>query len=165
MPRIISLAKPTQRYVKSLFDYDAGTGELRWNVTRSRTAHKGDIAGHHRIIRIDGRNYKTSHVIWLWMTGELPQKTIDHKDRNPLNNRWENLREATQSQQCMNRGIRSDNYSGCPGVIWRAKRQKWEVQIKADSRTISLGYFDDWDVAVTYRERHIGKYHGEFEVK
>lgn len=59
-----------------------------------------------------------------------------------LDNRRRNLRVATQSQQCMNQAIRSDNKSGYKGVSWRSERGKWFSCIYKDKKRIDLGHFD-----------------------
>lgn len=42
----------------------------------------------------------------------------DHKDHNLLNNKRDNLRPATNSQNMMNRQLHRNNTSGHPGVYW-----------------------------------------------
>ncbi len=83
----------TQAQVKRLFRYDPASGALhgRRSLITSENVRVGD------------KLYRTSHVIWLWMTGVWPTHTIDHRDTNPHNNSWGNLREATRVQQQANR--------------------------------------------------------------
>src|SRR6266851_357302 len=66
----------------------------------------------------------------------------DHKDHNTLNNRRNNLRKCTGSQNCSNRRIRADNVSGFKGVYWKVEREKWVAQIKTGGVCRWLGYFD-----------------------
>ena len=54
--------------------------------------------------------------------------TIDHINRDPSDNRVENLRWATQSEQNENKGIRKDNKSGHKGISFRKYSQKWVYQ-------------------------------------
>jgi hypothetical protein len=98
-------------YVRAneLLRYDAATGLLIWKITcgvrvAGRTAgclHKK--SGRNRV-GIDGKVYSVGRVAWLLMTGNFPANEIDHIDRDKANDRWVNLREATRSQNCMNRG-------------------------------------------------------------
>lgn len=66
-------------------------------------------------IGIDGTPYKAHRLAWFYMTGEWPADTIDHRNRRPLDNAYENLREATQSQNSANRR-RRHSASGIKGV-------------------------------------------------
>ena len=56
---------------------------------------------------------------------------VDHKDNNPLNNRIENLRIATRSDNQSNHDIHCNNTSGFTGVSFDNKAGKWFAQIKA----------------------------------
>lgn len=75
------------------------------------------------------------------VTGHDPKGEIDHKDRNKLNNRMSNLREATRTQNVCNVGIRSDCTSGVIGVSWYKYTGRWKVQIQANKRKLHLGYY------------------------
>lgn len=76
--------------------------------------------------------------------GDLPKnKTVDHIDRDSLNNQRNNLRACTKSQNAQNVGIRVDNTSGCKGVSWDRNCKKWRVQISINKKQTYLGVFSD----------------------
>lgn len=60
--------------------------------------------------------------------GKWPTPTVDHRNRNGLDNRLINLREATRSQNQFNRGIPKNNISGVAGVNWHQTKGKWLVR-------------------------------------
>jgi hypothetical protein len=64
----------------------------------------------------------------------------DHRNRLPLDNRKENLRPATPSQNAQNRGITSNNTSGYIGV-WR-QFGKLSARAELNGTKTSLGTFD-----------------------
>lgn len=97
---------PSQAYLRQHFDYDPDTGLLR-RKTGPRT---GRIVtppkGGGRIeVRVGDQKFFAYRVIWKWVTGEEPPPTLDHKDTNPTNDRWDNLRPATESQQKWNQNV------------------------------------------------------------
>lgn len=74
---------------------------------------------------------------------------VDHINGNGLDNRRSNLRAATDSQNAMNRGMRTDNSSGFKGVYRRGRL--WRAQIQIQGRRVHLGTFDDaTDAALAY---------------
>jgi len=66
----------------------------------------------------------------------------DHINGNTLDNRKENLRHATSSQNKHNQKARATNKSGFKGVSWAKKAGKWTAQICCHRKTKNLGYFD-----------------------
>jgi hypothetical protein len=94
------------------------------------------------VIAIDGNKYLAHRLAVFYMTGEWPEKLIDHRNRNRADNRWCNLRPANKSQNAVNSKIRSDNTSGLRGVSWAPSRKKWESQLNVNGKTIHLGRFD-----------------------
>jgi AP2 domain len=66
---------------------------------------------------------------------------ITHENRNKLDNRRQNLRGATASQNGRNCGVRVDNTSGLKGISWCKSRGKWEARLRVDGRKENLGYF------------------------
>lgn len=80
----------------------------------------------------------------------LPKKTgfvIDHINRNKLDNRRSNLRYATRSQNCMNRGMMKSNTSGYRGISWHKPSKKWQVRISYNHKMIALGTYSDIEEA------------------
>jgi hypothetical protein len=73
--------------------------------------------------------------------------TTDHIDRDTLNNRRENLRGATSSQNGHNQGIAKNNTSGYTGVCWNKREGRWQAVVGHLNRKHFLGHFDDPAVA------------------
>jgi hypothetical protein len=76
---------------------------------------------------------------------------IDHKNRNRLDNRMENLRIADSTSNSMNRGKRNDNSSGITGVSFRKQNNKWIAYISVDKKRLGLGTFKTFEEAVVTR--------------
>jgi hypothetical protein len=79
------------------------------------------------------------------MKGEWPEFQIDHRDHVKSNNKWANLRQATQSQNSSN--VTTYNSCGLKGVYWHNQAKKWYVQITLDGKRKHLGMFEDIEVA------------------
>lgn len=94
-------------------------------------------------------------------------RTVDHAFHNTLDNRQfvdgkENLRIASQSEQCWNQRISSKNTSGYKGVSWDKKTQKWVAYITVHGKRQVLGYFDDKEEAYRVRCDAALRLHGKF---
>lgn len=89
-------------------------------------------------------------------------KEYDHKDCNPLNNRRNNLRPATKSQNATNRSKQSNNTSGIVGVYWHKRDQTWEAGIGINNKYIHLGCFSNKIDAIKTRLKAEKEYFGEF---
>ncbi len=68
---------------------------------------------------------------------------IDHRNRNRLDNRKENLRSGSVTQNRANASLPSNNKSGYRGVIWDKKEKKWRAYISINRKRKHLGYFPD----------------------
>lgn len=88
--------------------------------------------------------------------------TIDHINRDGLDNRVCNLRFATFSQNNMNKGLQKNNTSGCTGVTWHKGTQRWRARIKINRKMIGLGYYQKKSDAIKARKKAEIKYFGEF---
>ncbi len=159
----------TQERVRYLFDYNKETGELLYKVRASNRVQVGDAAGWKSkknkdkiYVSIDYKIHIASRIIWLWYYGEPVPDLIDHKDYNPSNNRIENLRAATKSQNMANQGIAKHNTSGIKGVGFMKHTGKWRAYIQHQSKFYHLGSFDTMEEAVAARSAAAERMQGEF---
>ena len=99
-----------------------------------------------------GKNTVKIHQIVAWIFVDNPENKpeVDHIDRNPLNNRAENLRWATRTEQQNNRGMLSTNTSGVPNVSQIGN--KWRVRFKIDGKETYFGTFAKIEDAIARLE-------------
>jgi hypothetical protein len=85
---------------------------------------------------------------------------MDHKNRIRHDNRIDNIREATQSQNCANKIARCN--SGLKGVCFHKRRRKWLASLGQDYGQIYLGMFSSkWEAYKAYAKA-AKRIHGEF---
>lgn len=167
---------PPQDYLNQLLDYNPETGEVvrkylqhsvmslfGWTERRVKiwnTRYAGKEAGHNfkstsggvlTQIRIDGKSYYLSRIIWKMVTGEDPD-LVDHQDGDPQNNVWSNLRDTDNQGNCKNSKRFSTNTSGVTGVSWCKATGKWFSYIWDGYNRIDLGRYEDFDEAVKKRK-------------
>lgn len=151
--------------LKRILHYDPATGLFRWQVTQGK-AVAGNIAGTlsngYLVIRFNGKAHKAHRLAVLYQTGSLPKTKVDHKNRIRSDNRWVNLRPATDSQNTINSETSTRNTSGIKGVCWNSNAGKWHVKITASGKTRHLGYYADLDKAIRVRRRAERATHGKF---
>jgi len=87
---------------------------------------------------------------------------VDHINGNPFDNRKENLRVATMSQNKMNSKIYKNNTSGCKGVTFRKKDKKYVAHISVNRNVIRLGTFDSFEDARDARLKAEQKYFKQY---
>lgn len=157
----------TQKQLKSVLKYDPNTGVFIWrNDQANRNAIVGEEAGYYsgsyRHIRIFCNNYPSHRLAWLYMKGSFPNQFIDHINGIKDDNRWCNLREATNSENNYNQKTSKDNTSGVRGVTWDKNKKRWRVRIRVAGKRLFIGLFDNIDEARLARELAEIKHHGEF---
>lgn len=91
-----------------------------------------------------------------------PKGMVDHKNGDPFDNRRENLRASTNSQNQMNSKKRPGRSSIYKGVSWITKLGKWKAQIGIDGQDIFLGYFENERHAAYAIDLNLPAVHGEF---
>lgn len=150
----IIYTKKNQEIIVDDEDYDE-LNKYTWHVSvgyamRHPPLHSKDmrkILMHRQIMKPEGLN------------------VVDHINRNKLDNRKENLRVCTRSENSMNKGLSPNNKSGVNGVFWNEEIKKWYVHITVKGKVLCLGEFHDMREAIKTRFRAERKYFGEFRSK
>lgn len=151
----------TQERLKELFDYDPETGNLIWRVNRGGLAKIGAIAGAirpedgRRSVQLSGKNYKAHRLVWLYHHGKWPEFQIDHINRDPLDNRIENLRDVPGAVNMANQEPRGA-YK-LKGVT--RHRNRYSAKLWCGTKFTCLGTFDTPEEAhEVYKRAHVDRY-------
>ena len=155
---------PPADILREALSYDPESGELRWRKTRN-TARVGRIAGcesqrGYRAVFCHGQQMLVHRVIWCMVTGESPALHVDHIDGDTSNNRWSNLRLATEAQTNWNR--RHSGKSPYKGVTRNSRNTRWIARIRVNNKEIFLGAFLSLEDAVVARKRAESNLHGDY---
>lgn len=108
------------------------------------------------------RAYNKETKTYITMHQLLGCDGYDHEDRNPLNNRRNNLRNATQQENRWNSSIRKNNTSGVIGVCFDNSTNKWTAAITNNYKTTELGRYQNKEDAIKARLNAEERYYGEF---
>lgn len=152
---------------RELFDYNPDTGMLSWKIARSNVVKIGQIIKgfasdkRRRYARVDGKMYAVHQLIWIWHGRDLSGE-VDHRNGDNTDNRIDNLRIATSSQNKYNIGVRSDNKLGIKGVSYIKRLNKYHVQVMANKKKVVNLYIDDIELAELVAIEARDKYHGAF---
>ena len=156
------LQLPSVPELGKLFCYEPETGELRWRIKPAKCILVGAVAGYrdklgYRQVQIGFQRCLAHRIIWKLLTGKDPRIGLDHINGDPSDNRFENLRLASQGQ---NRANSRRAKSGLKGASFKAG--KWEAGIKVNYKTIYLGRFETEHQAHEAYCAAARKYFGEF---
>lgn len=152
--------------VREVLSYDSLTGKFHWLVDRG--AYKcagieaGCVANGRITITAFGVSFPAGVLAWLWVHGVYPEYDIDHEDRNPLDNRLTNLREATRAQNIYNQGARKHSSTGLKGIVLRANKTYWARIRAGNGKRYSLGLYKDPEHAAAAYRIAAAALHGEF---
>ena len=155
----------TAERLRSVLCYDPSTGLWTWVRPSGSKLKPGTPAGYvgqgRRRIAIGKIEYLASRLAVLFMTGEMPTTDVDHKDLNSENDRWNNLRVATRTQNIVNGRVRKNNKAGFKGVT-RLKSGRYRASCTLNRCSYYLGVFDSpHEAHAAYMEAARGN-HGEF---
>lgn len=158
----------TMLYLRSILEYDPDDGWFLNRVQRGQRGDIGDVAGNYDkdgyiVIQIQGKKYKAHRLAWMYMTGEWPEHEIDHKDGNPANNIWTNLREATRGENCVNAN-RELGESGFRGVKFDSSSLTWRARIGYGYQRTWLGPFDSAEEAYEAYLQAADVVHGKYAI-
>lgn len=137
--------KISQENLKNHVFYDVKTGKLVRKKFDGRCMPDGYLGSlkqsGYMVARIESKSYRVHHLVWLYFHGRYPDKHIDHINGNRSDNRIENLRECSPSENHQNRSSNKNSKSKYLGVSWCSARRKWVARIKAADINKQLGYF------------------------
>lgn len=157
---------PPSDELKRLFAYDPETGALTWRVQRGK-ARVGKQAGNltddgYLRLGLEGSYYFIHRIIWKMVTGQEPPELIDHEDTNKSNNKWTNLRPATEAENNRNRGMDKRNVSGVKGVTWNSFYRQWQAVVVVDKKHVDFGRFNSIEEAAQAIKGQRELLHGAF---
>jgi hypothetical protein len=159
----------TANIIRQALDYDSTTGIFVWknrpvdhftndvSAKKSNTRWAGKQAGsinkvHGYIgIFLFGRRMQAHRLAWIISNGDISLGEIDHINGIRSDNRIENLRLVTRSENHKNTKRPKHNSSGFIGVSWHIGCNKWQAYIKINGKVRYLGMFDHLDDAVNAR--------------
>lgn len=166
----------TAEQARAALDYDPVTGIFRWRHRSDKSAQwnsrfAGCVAGT-IVSNADGKNigiriavdgiyYSAHRLALLITTGVWPTEEADHASVDPLDNRIENLREATHRQNRQNRPVFRNSPTGFKGVTPEDGRFRARIN-DPSGRTVRLGNFATPEEASAAYCEVAAKYHGEF---
>lgn len=156
---------PPLEELKKFYRYIPDTGDLilikeRCAADKQRINKPiGSLGGPQRrktwTVKHKGKSYYISRVAWLFMTGNDPgHKIVEHKNRNPKDNRWENLRLCTETENNYNKVF--------VGYTKRKDNGLYRVRITIDKKRITVGNFKTEKEAKSIAQQAQALFYGEF---
>jgi hypothetical protein len=160
----------TQDRLKAMFDYRQDGNLVRRHSIGGNGNGAGQAIGtkpkmtrnsRYSVTKIEGAHWCVHKLVYLYHYGQVP-KHLDHINGNTADNRIENLREATASENMMNRRTFSNNKSGHKGVAWSKHHDKWYVYMDVNKIRSHFGYYDDLEIAALLASEVRDLHHGNF---
>lgn len=144
--------------LRQIVSYDPATGVFVW-VKGGAVAGRKSTGGYIQI-SISGRKYWAHRLAWFYVHGEWPSGLVDHVNMDTGDNRIDNLRLASKSENARNSSKHKDNTTGFKGVA--RFRDKFQAGIGVDGKRIYLGVFDTAEQAHAAYCQAAKKYHGDY---
>ena len=169
-----TLTDLTVESVRALFHYNPDTGSCIWKkrpishgkMARWNTVFVGTEVGSldkdgYRKVFFGYRSYRLHRLIWLYVYGVWPSTHLDHVNRDPADNRIDNLREATPKQNSWNRISRRISKTGYVGVQPTKCGKRFLARPFIEGKLVYCGTFDTAELASAAVQEAI-LYRGEF---
>lgn len=162
---------PSQAYLHTILDYDPVTGIFTWkwretmplNWNRRRAyKHAGSIRDlGYIILGIDGEVYLAHRLAWVYVYGDVlgPTDDVDHKNTISGDNRIDNLRPATPSQNMANR--KPNKGRDLPKGVHRSG-DRFRAIIRITGRNVNLGFYATIEEAKSAYATALINRHGDF---
>ena len=132
----------TKEFLLDRYIYDDGRLLYRKNIGSGIAGQEVgtfDRDGYKRTT-INRKPYRIHRLIFMMHYGYIP-KILDHIDKNPNNNKIENIRIATHSQNNSNRGMHKRNVSGYKGVAFLKDRNLYRAKLVVDKKQVYMKTF------------------------
>ena len=151
----------TKDFIYDQYQYEGGrlykTGYL--HIGHKSVGWLDKESGYYRL-QIGSETWMLHRLIWIYHYGKIPEdKTIDHRDHDKTNNRIENLRLASRSEQNKYQRKRSNCSSEYIGVVWRGRISKYEVTVgiflDGKKKNKYIGSYADEVLAAKARDRYV----------
>ena len=133
--------RSTEDVLKDLYTYDPQTGQIFLGSGTKGWVNKN---GYTYITTPLGKKFLAHRLAWLLYYGSWPEGNIDHINRDKSDNRIDNLRDVTQSENLLNHG---NPFSG----IYK-HRKKWRVRV---GRTGECGSYYCFGKALKARNKKV----------
>ena len=143
----------TAARARELLEYSVVSGRVYRKIRTAPQCPAGSLAGSldypstgkpRLQITIDGRRYLLHRIIWLMVTGEWPERVIDHRNGDATNNSWLNLRDASRAVNSQNQRVwRFNKKHALPlGVtlVYPERIKPYRAAIHVKGRRLSLGF-------------------------
>lgn len=128
------------------------------NIKKWREQNTSDPKSQRYIrVKIARKKIPLHRLVWFLYYGRWPENEIDHVDRNKSNNNIKNLREATRSENMLNR-YNSQIGKGASkfiGVNYYKSRDNWVSEIWIKKQKKFFGYFNTEEEAAKVRDQYI----------
>lgn len=187
MVKLKAESKVTPAELQELLSYDPETGLFLWKPRplkfcvegsgrytreRNKTVFDSNYAGEPALTayntagylrgNIFGRGLLAHRAAFACMLGRWPTGQVDHINGVRDDNKWVNLREATNQQNQWNSSSAKGSSSQYIGVSWDKKSRKWRAYISPENKIVNLGYFDCEKTAAQARDRAAREMFGEY---
>lgn len=147
-------------------------GQGRYTRERNKAVFDSNYAGKpaltaynpsgYRRGNLFGRGLLAHRAAFACMVGRWPVAQVDHINGVRDDNRWVNLREATNQQNQWNSSSAKGSSSQYIGVSWDKKSAKWQAYICPENKMVHLGYFACEIEAAKARDKAARAVFGEY---
>jgi len=166
-----------EEYLRENVRYDPDTGHLWWTKSLNEQLEKGCLgkplgsySGGYLIFAVprfvtkdEPRWFPLAHrVAWFLHYGVWPKGVLDHINGVTNDNRINNLREATRTQNVMNRRKRLSKLSQYKGVSYHQGGEKWRAYIHFNNKQLHLGHYTSEEEAARAYDKTAREYFGDY---
>ncbi len=161
----------TAEELRRRFSYDPETAAWTRTVAASSKFRTGSVTfgwrehgdRRRRVIDVCGQRHRVHRLAWLYMTGAWPNGPVDHINGDEGDNRWRNLRLATDAQNSQNCRVRRHSRTGLKGVVPYGNSGRYIVQLRVNGKQVRIGgLFDNPIMAAVWHHAFAQLAYGEY---